>query len=124
MESRKILCRILNAQNAPELDCFSEPISVCTVLRVNDNQAPWIAWQLQGAHEEPQPNPSWELLASVLDRLGPPPKLLCDDWIRQLQVWNLLVQLSELDKPLRSLALRVMVAKSGRLLPRAGLDFS
>lgn len=124
VESRKILCRILNAQNAPELNCFSEPISVCTVLRVNDDQAPWIAWQLQGVQEEPQPNPSWELLASVLDRLGPPPKLLCDDWIRQLQMWNLMDQKSELEKQLPSLAHRLMVSKSGLLLPLSGLQFT
>jgi len=122
--SRKILHRILNVQNAPELDYFSEPIPVCTVPRINHHQAPWIAWQLQGAQKDPQPNPGWELLASVLDRLGTPPKLLCDDWIRQLQMWNLMDQQSELEKQLPSLAHLLIVSKSGLLLPLCGLQFT
>ncbi|MFN6137260.1 MAG: hypothetical protein ACK480_01995, partial [Planctomycetota bacterium] len=123
-ESHKILCRILNTQNAPELDYFSEPIPVCTIPRFNHDQAPWIAWQLQGAQKDPQPNPGWELLASVLDRLGIPPKLLCDDWIRQLQMWNLMDQQSELEKQLPSLAHRLIVSRSGLLLPLSGLKFT
>jgi hypothetical protein len=61
-QAREILDRILNANDAPELGYFSKPVPVCTVPRIHDDPKPWIAWQLKNSH--------WELLASLLDRLG------------------------------------------------------
>jgi len=122
-ESRGILRRILNAQSAPELEYFSQGIPVCIIRRVDPHAAPWIAWQLSDSEHHTQ-SPPWELLASLLDRLGVPPKFICDDWTRQLQLWKLADSQFELEKQLPMIAHRLLVSKSGLLIPLSGLEFS
>lgn len=108
-EAFRILDRVLHGSREPELDALRHPTPVCMM---DDRWADgwvdgWIAWQPAG----------WELLAAVLDRLGLPPKIVLDDWKRQLGNWDLLREDTGFEDRLLELAPGLLVSKSGLLIP-------
>ncbi|MFM8573199.1 MAG: hypothetical protein ACKOAU_16505, partial [Pirellula sp.] len=108
-EAFRILDQALHGSREPELDAFTHPTPVCVM---DDRWVDgWIAWQPTG----------WELLAAVLDRLGLPPKIVLDDWKRQLGNWDLLQGDTAFEDRLLELAPGLLVSKSGLLIPWARL---
>lgn len=95
------------AQLAPELTPFCEPTPMALIPAAALSDPPWMAWQ---------PG-QWELLAQVLERLGQPPSPIFEDWKRQLALWNFVPSDSKLEDHLPDVAHRLLVSKSGLLLP-------
>ncbi|MFZ4082573.1 MAG: hypothetical protein ACOYKN_15180 [Pirellula sp.] len=95
------------AELAPELTPFCEPIPMALIPSTALSDPPWMAWH---------PG-QWELLAQVLERLGQPPSPIFEDWKRQLALWNVVPSDSKLEDHLPDLAHRLLVSKSGLLLP-------
>jgi len=132
-KGREVLQKILNHQIGNELDLFRKPIPIWIIpgSSGSDPQSKvpqgWIAWpfsdsqqqstESQSAPSDRYPGEAWELLACLLERLGIPPDLILKDWERQLQMWNLLSANSQLTSELHSLSHRLLVSKSGLLLP-------
>ena len=95
------------AELAPELEPFCEPTPLTLIPAAALSDPPWMAWQ---------PG-QWELLAQVLERLGQPPSPIFEDWKRQLALWNVVPSDSKLEDHLLDVAHRLLVSKSGLLLP-------
>ncbi len=114
--STEILQRILNAKDSEELKCFCNPIPIGLVQPTDPDQSPWIAWQISDLTNSPSAA-HWELLHSVLDRLGLPPAMVLCDWKKQLREWKLISENSDIEDSIWGMAHQLLVSKSGLLIP-------
>ena len=115
-ESTDILSRILGTTESLELRCFRNPTPVFLIPHTDETLGPWVAWRLPSTKQDSS-TLGWELLVAVLDRLGAPPKMILDDWKKQLEIWKLIPQDCMIEDCIQGLAHQLLVSKSGLLIP-------